>query len=51
MHILNRVQVNLIYITRTATYSYESKFSFVQWTITMQLPTDDRAICQTGMCA
>ena len=49
MHILNQMQVNLTYITRTATYSYGSKFSFLQQTFTIQLPTDSRATCQIGI--
>jgi len=34
---------------KTATYSYSSKFSFLQWTFTIQLPTDGRATCRIGI--
>jgi len=36
-------------MTRTATYSYGSKFSFLQRTFTIQLPTDGRATCRIGI--
>jgi len=48
MHILNQVQVNLIYNMNRKNYG--SKFSFVQWTFTVQLLTDGRATCRIGMC-
>jgi len=35
--------------TRTVTYSYGSKFSFLQRTFTIQLPTDGRATCRRGI--
>jgi len=37
------------YITRNATYSYGSKFSFLQRTFTIQLPTDSHATCRIGI--
>ena len=48
MHILNQVQINLIYNTNRNLFLW-IEFSFLQRSFTIQLPTDGRATCQIGI--